>query len=89
MIGTVLRQASADLAKLAEDAEAAAGGVMGLSDSYEEAKERLLGTFSAAYTMAQERNSHARIAGGVVPASGAPIAENAVEPDAGLDDFLF
>ena len=88
-IDTVLRQASADLAKLAEDAELAAGAQMATSDAYDAAKMRMLAAFSADYTMAQERETHTRIAGDTGAVSSAPPAENARETDAGLDDFLF
>ena len=87
-IGTVLRQASADLAKLAEDAEAAGEG-FATSDAYDAAKDRMLGIFAASYTMAQERDAHARIAGSTGTVSSATPIESTAEADAGLDDFLF
>jgi hypothetical protein len=77
-IGALLRQAAADLAGLQDGADAA---------DVAEAGGAVFASIYALYTMAQEREVHARVIGAAPADAGAGTAAPAA--DAGLDDILF
>jgi len=87
-IAGVLRQASADLLRGADEADLEAGS-MPLSDVGMSAQERMLAMISTHYTMAQERQVHIRIAGKTAQPEAASEAQSTTTVETSLDDMLF